>query len=90
MKERELPRMTDHQLLQEEKELLQLIWAFRIVLLLIVLLIVSQFLIKTYAHLPILICGLLSQMALLLFLGRKKNQLKLELKHRKNERIFVS
>ena len=90
MKERELPRMTDHQLHQEEKELAQLIWAFRTVLVLIIILIASQFLMKTYSHVPILLCGLLSQIALLLFLGRKKSQLILEIRQRKNDRIFVS
>ena len=90
MKERELPKMTDQQLIQEEKELAQLIWAFRVVFLLIVILIVSQILMHAQAHLPILICGLLSQIALLLFLGKKKSQLILEIRQRKNDRIFVS
>ena len=90
MKERELPNMTDQQLHQEEKELAQLIWAFRIVLLLILILMGSQFLLKTYTHLPILICGLFCQIALLLFLGKKKAQLIMEIRQRKNDRIFVS
>ena len=90
MKERELPKMTDQQLIQEEKELAQLIWAFRIVFLLILILIGSQFLLNTYTHLPILICGLFCQIVLLLFLGKKKSQLILEIRQRENERIFIS